>query len=346
MKKVGIIGVSGYAGAELARLLANHDQVEITIATSRQYSGQKLADVYPNLRQRVNLVCENIAGEQLARRADLFFTAVPHKTAMDIVPGLLQAGKKVVDLSADYRLRDIATYEKWYQPHSSPEYIDKAVYGLPELYRQQVRTASLTANTGCFPVTAILGLKPLLEEGLIAPDRIIIDAKTGTSGAGRAAQVGTLFCEVHDGLKAYKTGGSHRHIPEMEQELSILAGREVLITFTPHLLPISRGILSTIYAEPLKPCRQADLQRLYEEKYHDEPFVRICPAGKVPSLQHLRGSNYCDIGVVVEERTGRVVILSAIDNIGKGAAGQAVQNMNLMFGFDEAAGLMNIPCFP
>ncbi len=346
MKKVGIIGVSGYTGAELSRLLANHDHVQLTVATSRQYAGQKLSDIYPALRKRVDLVCENISGKELAERADLFFTAVPHKTAMDIVPDLLEAGKKVIDLSADYRLRDLATYEQWYQPHSSPEYIDQAVYGLPEIYREQIRKTSLAANTGCFPITAILGLKPLLEERLIATNNIIIDSKTGTSGAGRSANVATLFCEVHDGFKPYKVGGVHRHIPEMEQELSLLAGEKTSITFTPHLLPISRGILSTIYTEPLKPCKQQELQQLYEEKYAAEPFVRVCPAGTVPTLQHLRGSNYCDISIVVEERTGRVMILSAIDNIGKGSAGQAVQNMNLMLGLDETTGLMQIPCFP
>ncbi len=346
MKKVGIVGVSGYTGAELARLLANHDQVQLTVATSRQYAGQKLSDIYPALRKRIDLVCENISGKELAERADLFFTAVPHKTAMDIVPGLLKEGKKVIDLSADYRLRDLKTYEHWYQSHSSPEYIKQAIYGLPEIYREQIQKTSLTANTGCFPITAILGLKPLLEEGLIAPENIIVDSKTGTSGAGRSANVATLFCEVHDGFKPYKVGGIHRHIPEMEQELSLLAGKKASITFTPHLLPISRGIMSTIYTEPVTSCNQKELQKLYEEKYGSEPFVRICPAGTVPALQHLRGSNYCDISIVTEERTGKIVILSAIDNIGKGSAGQAIQNMNLMLGFDETTGLMQVPCFP
>lgn len=346
MNRIGIIGVSGYTGAELTRLLANHDQVELTVATSRQYAGMKLSDIYPNLRGRVDLVCENISGDELIDKADLFFTAVPHKTAMDIVPALLEAGKKVIDLSADYRIRDVATYEEWYQPHSSPDYIKQAVYGLPELYRDQIKTTSLTANTGCFPVTAILGLKPLLDKKLIALDRVIVDSKSGTSGAGRSANVGTLFCEVYDGFKAYKVGGVHRHTPEIEQELSALAGDLVSVTFTPHLLPINRGILSTIYVEPLTPCTQEELQALYEETYAGEPFVRICPPGAVPSLQHIKGSNYCDISIVVEKRTGRLIVLSAIDNIGKGASGQAIQNMNLMLGLDETKGLMNIPCFP
>lgn len=347
MKRIGIVGVSGYTGAELTRLLANHDKVEITVATSRQYAGQKLADVYPALRKRTELVCEDVTGAELAERADLFFTAVPHKTAMDIVPDLLKAGKKVVDLSADYRIRDLDTYESWYQPHSSPEYIKEAVYGLPELYREDIRNTNLAANTGCFPITAILGLKPLLEEGLINIDNIIVDSKTGTSGAGRSANVATLFCEVHDGFKPYKVGGTHRHTPEIEQELTVLSGgKQATVTFTPHLLPISRGILSTIYTDPIKPCSQEALQKLYEDKYKDEPFIRICPQGTVPALQHIRGSNYCDISIVVEKRTGRVVVLSAIDNIGKGSAGQAIQNMNLMLGFEETTGLMNIPCFP
>lgn len=346
MKRIGIVGASGYTGAELTRLLVNHPGVEITVATSRQYAGQKLAEVYPALRQRTDLVCEDVTGEELAQRADLFFTAVPHKTAMDIVPTLLNNGKKVVDLSADYRIRDLDTYESWYQAHSSPEFIQEAVYGLPELYREQIKSTRLAANTGCFPITAILGLKPLIEKNMIAPDKIIVDAKTGTSGAGRSASVATLFCEVHDGFRPYKVGGTHRHTPEIEQELSVLAGKPAMVSFTPHLLPVSRGILSTIYTEPVQKFTQQELQKLYEDAYTNEPFVRVCPIGTLPSLQNVRGSNYCDISVVLEERTGRVVVISAIDNLGKGAAGQAVQNMNLMLGFEETTGLLNIPCFP
>ncbi|MCW5211987.1 N-acetyl-gamma-glutamyl-phosphate reductase [Desulfobulbus sp. TB] len=349
MLKVGIIGASGYTGVELARILSTHPEVELTLATSRQYAGKPLSEVFPNLRKRVNLVCENLGPEELVDRADFFFAAVPHKTAMDLVPVLLKAGKKVVDLSADFRIRDAAVYEEWYQPHSSAEFIKEAVYGLPELYRDQVKNARLTANPGCYPTSIILGLAPLLREGLIDPTHLIIDSKSGTSGAGRSASVGTLFCEVTDGFRAYKVGGQHRHIPEIEQELTVLAGQPVTISFTPHLLPISRGILSTMYAplsNGVSATTETEIQELYEKTYADESFVRVCPAGSFPATQHVRGSNCCDIGIKVDLRTGRVIIVSAIDNVAKGASGQAVQNMNLMNGFDETCALMGAPFFP
>jgi N-acetyl-gamma-glutamyl-phosphate reductase len=346
MLNVGIVGASGYTGVELARILAGHPEVRLTAATSRQYAGKPLAEVFPNLRKRVDLVCENLGVDELIGRADFFFCAVPHKTAMDIVPQLLAAGKKVVDLSADYRIHDAAVYEAWYQPHSSPEFLEEAAYGLPELYRERVQTARLTANPGCYPTSVILGLTPLLREGLIDPATLIIDSKSGTSGAGRAANVGTLFCEVNDGFKAYKVGGAHRHIPEIEQELSLAAGKQVTVSFTPHLLPISRGILSTMYASLTDKGQQADLQALFETCYASEPFVRVLPFGTSPATQHVRGSNCCDIGLQKDERTGRLIVMSAIDNIVKGASGQAVQNMNLMHGFEETMGLMGAPFFP
>ncbi len=346
MLRVGIVGASGYTGVELARLLAAHPAVEITVATSRRYAGMELAEVFPSLRGRVDIVCENLAAGELAGRADFFFTAVPHKTAMDIVPPLLDAGCKVVDLSADFRIRDVATYEQWYQEHSSPELVREAVYGLPELYRREIGKARLVANPGCYPTSVILGLAPLLRHGLIDPATLVIDSKSGTSGAGRAASVATLFCEVADGFRAYKVGGTHRHIPEMEQELSALAGREVTISFTPHLLPISRGILSTMYATLTATTDLSGLQELYETAYGEEPFVRVCPAGTLPATQYVRGSNCCDIGIQMDHRTGRVIVLAAIDNIAKGASGQAVQNMNLMMGLEEGTGLLGAPFFP
>lgn len=346
MLNVGIIGASGYTGVELARILSSHPEVEITLATSRQYAGKPMSEVFPSLRKRVDLVCEDLSGDELTDRADFFFTAVPHKTAMDIVPPLLAAGKKVVDLSADFRIRDVAVYEQWYQAHSSAGLIDEAVYGLPELYRDQVQGARLVANPGCYPTSITLGLAPLLREKLIDTSSLIIDSKSGTSGAGRSASVGILFCEVTDGFKAYKVGGTHRHIPEIEQELSVLAGNAVTISFTPHLLPISRGILSTIYASMDSSINDEELQQLYEKTYADEPFVRICPAGTFPATQYVRGSNCCDIGIQRDARTGRVIVLSAIDNIAKGASGQAVQNMNLMNGFTETCGLLGAPFFP
>lgn len=346
MLQVGIVGASGYTGVELARLLAGHPEIRLTVATSRQYAGQALAEVFPNLRKRVDIRCENLSVDELIGRADFFFTAVPHKTAMDIVPRLLDAGKKVVDLSADYRIHDPAVYEAWYQEHTSPHLLEEAAYGLPELYRDRIRTARLTANPGCYPTSVILALTPLLRQGLIDPATLIIDSKSGTSGAGRAASVGTLFCEVHDGFKPYKVGGTHRHIPEIEQELSAAAGQPVTVSFTPHLLPISRGILSTMYATLTQEGAAADLQALYEETYGDEPFVRVLPAGVTPATQHVRGSNCCDLSLQRDKRTGRLIIMSAIDNIVKGASGQAVQNMNLMNGFPETTGLMGAPFFP
>ena len=345
MLKVGIIGASGYTGVELARILSSHPEVELTVATSRQYAGKPLSEIFPNLRKRVDLICENLPTEELVERADFFFTAVPHKTAMDLVPSLLEAGKKVVDLSADFRLRDVAVYEQWYQAHSSPELIEEAVYGLPELYRNQVKDARLVANPGCYPTSVTLGLAPLLQKKLIDPTTLVIDSKSGTSGAGRSASVGSLFCEVTDGFRAYKVGGTHRHIPEIEQELSVLAGQPVSVSFTPHLLPISRGILSTMYAT-CSGASEQEIQQLYEESYADEPFVRVCPAGTFPATQHVRGSNCCDIGIKLDPRTGRIIVLAAIDNIAKGASGQAVQNMNLMNGFDETCALLGAPFFP
>ncbi|MDR2550209.1 MAG: N-acetyl-gamma-glutamyl-phosphate reductase [Desulfobulbus sp.] len=346
MMRVGIVGASGYTGVELARILAGHPDVHLTVATSRQYAGMPLAEVFPNLRKRVDVLCENLPAEELADRADFFFTAVPHKTAMDIVPKLLDAGKKVVDLSADFRIRDASVYEAWYQEHSCPHLLGEAVYGLSELYRARVKVARLTANPGCYPTSVILALAPLLGAGMIDPATLIVDSKSGTSGAGRAASVGSLFCEVTDGFRPYKVGGSHRHIPEIEQELSLAASQPVTVSFTPHLLPISRGILSTIYASLTETGKTADLHALYEQTYRDEPFVRVLPAGTLPATQHVRGSNCCDLALSKDVRTGRLIVMSAIDNIVKGASGQAVQNMNLMSGFSETAGLMGAPFFP
>lgn len=346
MINVAIIGASGYTGVELARILCNHPQVNLTAATSRQYANQPLGQVFPNLRKKTNLICENLTTDELCARADFFFTAVPHKTAMNIVPDLLAAGKKVVDLSADFRLRDVSVYEQWYQPHNAADLLKEAVYGLPELYREEIRKARLIANPGCYPTSIILGLAPLLKAGCIEPQSIIADSKSGTSGAGRSAQVGSLFCEVADGFRAYKVGGTHRHTPEIEQEINTFLQEPVQISFTPHLLPISRGILSTVYAN-LKPgIKHADIKHWVDQMYTLEPFIRILPEDTFPATQYVRGSNFCDIGFKVDTRTNRVIILSAIDNIVKGAAGQAVHNMNLMCGFDETAGLESAPFFP
>ncbi|KPK00253.1 MAG: N-acetyl-gamma-glutamyl-phosphate reductase [Desulfobacterales bacterium SG8_35] len=345
MIRIGIVGASGYTGVELARLLCGCPDVKLTVATSRQYKGRKLAEVYPNLAGLVDIVCEDLQTEELAGRADLFFTAVPHQTAMSIVPDLLQAGKKVVDLSADFRLHDAAVYEKWYQEHTAQEYLGEAVYGLPELHRQQITKARLVANPGCYPTSVILGLAPLLQAGVIEPETIIVDSKSGASGAGRAAQTGTLFCEVTEGFKAYKVA-AHRHTPEMEQEISELCRKPVAISFTPHLLPMSRGILSTIYAKTARALTDVEAHEMYQDFYKDEPFVRLCGPGAFPATQFVRGSNFCDIGFKSDNRTGRIIVISAIDNLVKGAAGQAVQNMNLMCDLPETKGLLGVPLFP
>ncbi len=346
MISVGIIGASGYTGAELARILCNHPEVRITAATSRQHAGQPLSEVFPSLRGRVDIICENLSIAELCEKADFFFTAVPHKTAMDLVPQLLAAGKKVVDLSADFRLRDVSIYEEWYQPHSSSQLLAEAVYGLPELYRHDISSCRLVANPGCYPTSIILGLAPLLKAGAIEAQTIIADSKSGTSGAGRGAQVGSLFCEVHDGFRPYKVGRAHRHTPEIEQELSVLAGANVHISFTPHLLPLSRGILSTIYASLVPGFDRQKIDALYRNQYQNEPFIRLLQEDTFPATQYVRGSNFCDISFKIDHTTNRIIIMSAIDNIVKGASGQAVQNMNLMHGFTETTGLTSAPLFP
>lgn len=346
MISVGIIGASGYTGAELARILCNHPEVRIAAATSRQHAGQPLSEVFPSLRGRVDIICENLSVAELCEKADFFFTAVPHKTAMDLVPHLLAAGKKVVDLSADFRLRDVSIYEEWYQPHSSSQFLAEAVYGLPELYRHDISTCRLVANPGCYPTSIILGLAPLLKGGAIEAQTIIADSKSGTSGAGRGAQVGSLFCEVHDGFRPYKVGRAHRHTPEIEQELTVLAGANVHISFTPHLLPLSRGILSTMYASLVPGFDRQKIDALYRNQYQNEPFVRLLQEDTFPATQYVRGSNFCDISYKIDHTTKRIIVMSAIDNIVKGASGQAVQNMNVMHGFAETTGLTSVPLFP
>ncbi len=345
MKRVGIIGASGYTGVELARLLAGHSGVELTVATSRQYANKPLAEVYPSLSNITEVICVDEPIETIAQQADFFFTAVPHQTAMDLVPQLLEAGKKVVDLSADFRISNSAIYEKWYQPHSSAQYLHEAVYGLAELRRKEIADARLVANPGCYPTSVILSLSPLLRAGFIDPATLVVDSKSGTSGAGRSANTGTLYCEVNEGFKAYKVG-EHRHTPEIEQELSLQFGEEVVITFTPHLVPMSRGILSTMYAQGKPGIEKITMHDALVEAYVDEPFVRVLPLGQYPAVQMVRGSNFCDIGLQVDERTGRVIVIGVIDNLVKGAAGQAIQNMNLMLGFPEAEGLGAAPLFP
>lgn len=346
MIRVGIVGGSGYTGVELVRILSQHPEVSVSVVTSRQYAGQKVAAVYPHLHRFTDLVFEDVVPGVLSTRAEVFFTAVPHKTAMDIIPVFLDKGKKVIDLSADFRLHDRQIYEEWYQVHTSPQYLPRAVYGLPEIHRDSIRNADLVANPGCYPTSIILALAPLLQNKLIDPHSIIADSKSGTSGAGRAAQIGNLYCEVNEGFKAYKIG-EHRHTPEIEQELSGLAETPLKISFTPHLVPMSRGILSTIYGQLLGNDTSEDaVRQLYNDYYHDERFVRVLPKGSYPATQFVRGSNNCDIGLKIDTRTGRIVVVSAIDNLVKGAAGQAVQNMNILLGCGEDCGLHHIAVFP
>jgi N-acetyl-gamma-glutamyl-phosphate reductase len=346
MLKVAVIGASGYTGVELIRILHNHPEVAVTSVTSEQSAGKRLSDVFPSLRGRYDRVLEPLDPVKIAEKVDIIFTALPHKAAMGVVPVFLDAGKIVVDLSADYRLHDPEVYAAWYEPHLNPELLPEAVYGLPELRRDEIAAARLIANPGCYPTSIILGLMPLLKKGLIDTSSIIADSKSGVSGAGRGAKVDTLYCEVNEGFKAYGVGGVHRHIPEIEQEISLLAGKSTVISFTPHLVPMDRGILSTIYAAPASPITVEEIHALYEEQYEGEAFVRVLKQGEFPSTAFVRGSNFCDIGVTVDERTGRIIIVSAIDNLVKGASGQAVQNMNIVCDFPETMGLELMPVYP
>jgi len=346
MLKIAIVGASGYTGLELIRILHCHPGVAVTCLTSEQSAGKRISEVFPTLRGRCDIVLENLEPVRVAEKADIIFTALPHKAAMEVVPAFLALGKKVVDLSADYRLSDPAVYGEWYEPHLNPANLKKAVYGLPEIRRAKIKRATLVANPGCYPTSIILALAPLLKNGLIDLSSIIADSASGVTGAGRSAKVDSLYCEVNEGYKAYGVGGVHRHTPEIEQELSLLAGEELKITFTPHLVPMDRGILSTVYATPEKTLDTATIVALYREFYAGEPFVRVLPSGSLPSTAYVRGSNFCDIAPLVDPRTGRIIVVSAIDNLVKGASGQAVQNMNLLCGFPETTGLEGLALFP
>lgn len=345
MVKVAVVGASGYTGLELIRLLVRHPEVEIVALTSREYQGQPLRAVFPSLAGILDLSFIGPDPKKIAARAEFIFTALPHKAAMEVIPRFIQAGRKVVDLSADFRFQDQTVYEQWYQPHSAPELLAEAVYGLPELHREAIRRARLVGNPGCYPVSVILGLAPLLKAGLIDPESIIADCKSGVSGAGRGVTLGSLYCEVNEGFRAYKVA-AHRHNPEIEQELSRVAGFPVQLTFTPHLVPMSRGILGTLYAHWQRPVTDTEIFDLYHEFYLGHPFIRLCPPGSLPNTVFVRGSNYCDLGFCLDRRAGRIIILSAIDNLTRGASGQAVHNLNLMLGFPETQGLEAVPLVP
>jgi len=345
MVKVGIYGASGYTGQELLRLLLHHGQVEIVAITSRQYKGLPLPQVFPGFQGLTNLAFVDHTPEELAALCDVVFLALPHSVSMQVAPVFHAARIKVIDLSADFRIHDVETYENWYGKHTSTGLLAEAVYGIPELNRPAIAAGTIIANPGCYPTSIILGLAPLLKGNYIDQDSIIVDSKSGVSGAGREAKVDTLYCEVAEGFKAYNVG-RHRHTPEMEQELSLLAGRKITISFTPHLLPVSRGILSTIYADLTKKTTSSELLDFVREFYKIEKFVTVYPDGTLPNILSVRGTNYCHLGLIVDERTNRVVVISVIDNLVKGAAGQAIQNMNILCGFAEDSGLNMMPLFP
>jgi len=336
--KVAIVGATGYTGTELARLLLAHPKVEIAAVTSERSAGEAFSKVFPAFQGRLDLKLEALQTESVAKQAEVIFLCLPHHEAMEAAAAFRKSGKKVIDLSADFRLSDAAVYETWYGPHVAKDLLKEAVYGLPELHREAIRKATLVANPGCYPTSCILGLAPLLQAKAIALDSIHCDSASGTSGAGRGAKTDFLFCEVNESFKAYGVG-KHRHTPEIEQELSGLAGEKVVVTFTPHLVPMDRGILSTLYAKATQKMDSKSLHALYEKFYAKEPFVRIRPLGLFPATHEVRMTNYCDIGVHFDDRTGRVILVSAIDNLTKGASGQAIQNMNLMMGWEETTGL-------
>ncbi|MCL2337624.1 MAG: N-acetyl-gamma-glutamyl-phosphate reductase [Firmicutes bacterium] len=344
--KAGVIGATGYAGAELVRILSAHPDVELTALASRNYAGRSFSEVYPYLYQYVPQLCRALDVPALAGECDILFTALPHGHAAPVARQVLAAGKKLIDLGADFRFRRPEVYEQWYKvPHEAPELLKEAVYGLPEIHREQIKTAVLVGNPGCYPTSVILGLAPLLKSGLADLATLVADSKSGVSGAGRGLDLGTHFSEVNENFRAYNVG-LHRHTPEIEQELSGLAGEDLMLSFTPHLTPMNRGILSTIYARLNKPVSLAAVRAIYEDFYRDEFFVRLLPAGMLPQTKAVTGSNHCDIAPVVDERTGRAVIIAVIDNLIKGAAGQAVQNMNLMCGLPETAGLDRPGLYP
>jgi len=345
MMRVGIVGATGYTGLDLVRLLLRHPQIKMTTLTSERYVGQPIWKVFPSVMKETDLVCQALDVGTLSKSCDFVFTALPHKTAMEVVPGLIQKGLKVVDLSADFRLSDPKVYEEWYEAHTAPALLKEAVYGIPELHREEIKKASLVANPGCYPTSVILALAPALRHEVIDHRTIIADSKSGVTGAGRSAVLSSLFAEVGENVKAYKVA-EHRHTPEMEQELSLVAGEKVVITFTPHLVPMKRGILSTIYASLKKPLSEAEILDLYRTFYAGERFIRLRPSDLLPATGDVLGSNYCDIGLRVDRRNNRLILISAIDNLVKGASGQAVQCMNLMLGLEESLGVDIVPIYP
>ena len=351
MIKAGIIGATGYAGNELVRILMGHKEVEIKWYGSRSYIDKKYAEVYQNMFEIVDDVCLDDNMDELASQVDVIFTATPQGFLAGVLTEDILNKVKIIDLSADFRIKDVSVYEKWYKiEHKSPQFIEEAVYGLCEINRDKVKGARLIANPGCYTTCSILTAYPLVKEGLIDPNTLIIDAKSGTSGAGRGAKLPNLFCEVNENMKAYGVT-NHRHTPEIEEQLGYAAGKEIMVNFTPHLVPMNRGILATEYATLNKKAdgtlpTYEEVKAVYDKYYKNEKFVRVLEKDICPETKWVEGSNYVDVNFKIDERTGRIVMMGALDNLVKGAAGQAVQNMNLLFDFDEAEGLNLVPMFP
>ena len=346
MIKVGIIGATGYAGSELVRILLGHKDVEIKWYGSRSYIDKKYASIYQNFFQLVDANCMDDNMEVLADQVDVIFTATPQGLCASLVNEEILSKVKIIDLSADFRIKDVKVYEEWYKlEHKSPQFIEEAVYGLCEINREDVKKARLVANPGCYTTCSILTCYPPVKEGIIDPNTIIVDAKSGTSGAGRGAKVDNLFCEVNENMKAYGVA-THRHTPEIEEQLGYACGEKITINFTPHLVPMNRGILATAYASLKKDVTYEEVKAIYDKYYADEKFVRVLEKDVCPQTKWVEGSNYVDVNFKIDPRTNRIIMMGAIDNLVKGADGQAVQNMNLMFGLKESEGLELVPMFP
>lgn len=348
MINVGILGSTGYAGGELVRLLLSHPDVNIKFLDSRTYDALEYTNPYPHLKSKIDKLCTsiNVFESDLVDEVDLTFCALPHGLSQDAVKVSLGKGKKIIDLSADFRIKDHNVYENWYKtPHTAKDELKAGVYGLTEIYREEIKSASLIANPGCYPTSILIPLYPLLKENIISSKGIIADSKSGVSGAGRNLMDSTLFSQCNENVRGYSIG-EHRHIPEIEQEISEFSGSDSSIQFTPHLIPVNRGILSTIYADNKKSVKDKDIEEIYNHYYKDEYFVRLFSQGELPQTKGVSGSNFCDIGFKVDERTGKIIVISAIDNLIKGAAGQAVQNMNVMFNLKEYLGVNHIPLWP
>ena len=337
--RVGVVGATGFTGEELVRILSRHPNAEVTYVSSSEDRALKIQDIFPYLKKALDLKCNAFSADEAIEKTDVIFLALPHTHSMQNVPKLLQAGKKIIDVSADYRLQDVKVFEKFYKtPHTDAENLRQAVYGLPELNREEIKSAKLIANPGCYPTGAILGILPGLKKGVFDEASIHIDAKSGVTGAGRKAEKTLNFSEVNESVKAYKLF-EHQHVPEIDQALSGVSGKSVSVVFVPHLIPINRGILSTIYVKLAKKTSDEELLSIYKKFYANEPFVKVYDAGRLPEIKNVAHTNFCDIGLKVNEEKNLAVIITAIDNLQKGAAGQAVQNLNIMCGFEETAGL-------